>query len=160
MPRASAGYIQKRLDEGWSQADIARDLDVSRQYINSILMSSTGYESVSKAITEIMPWEIRTPHIGTTIYRMMRTHAELMLYGPDNIANYRIKRLGGFYRRLELNHTVVEYHPDIPPNKNSRSGGFTYRDREDQDADLIIRVNNFARVKGVLDYWRFPPVRP
>ena len=71
----------------------------------------------------------------------------------------KLKRLDGFYRRLESH--VVEFDPDLPPCDEASLGGFAFRERLDSDSDLLIRVNEhtFLTDEG-RKVWCMPAVMP
>jgi hypothetical protein len=68
---------------------------------------------------------------------------------------FKLKRLDGFYRRLE--GYVVEFDPDLPPCDEASLGGFAFRERLESDGDLLIRVNGHTHLSEEgLKVWRRP----
>jgi len=54
---------------------------------------------------------------------------------------------------------MVEFDPNIPPIPGtSPRGGFAYRERVSDDADLLIRVNEYTRLTDEgATIWCWPP---
>jgi len=91
----------------------------------------------------------------------MRDHAEYVATGGKGMSEDKLRRLNGFYQKLEREDVVVEFHPDLPPSKDAACGGWRYVPRKDSDADLMIRVNEHTNVteEGHI-LWRIPKRKP
>jgi hypothetical protein len=59
----------------------------------------------------------------------------------------KLLRLRAFYRKLRDEGVVLEHDPDLPAVPGaSNKGGFAFRPRVPEDADLLIRVNEFTNL--------------
>lgn len=165
MPKEShitAGLVEAMLNKGMNQTQVADELGVTKQRISNVLRSSSIHElSQRQKANEAFPWKPGKYYNKSQSDRKLRDHAEYMVSGGRDMSRDKLYRLQGFYRKLEQENLVVEFHPDIPPTKGNPMGGYAYRERKDSDGDLIIRVNELARLTPEnIDIWRWPPKYP
>lgn len=153
--------VQNLNRQGMSGAEGARKYGVTRAYWSKLLRSTEGFTKTADEIArEWMPiWVPDGPH-ACRPYRNMRLHA---LRSVDHDAFERVERgdtlLRGFYARLSDYELVVEYDPNIPPNRAASTGFFAYRPREASDGDLIIRPNDYTHGLddvNMREFWRLP----
>ncbi|BBC43717.1 putative immunity repressor [Mycobacterium phage BK1] len=109
------------------------------------------------------PFKVPEPLSQCSPHKRLRDHGEYIATRGKGMKEYKLKRLRSFYRMLRENNWVVEFDPNIPPIPGvSKCGGWAYRDRQESDEDLLIRVNEYATLSeiGRHHIWRFPSVEP
>lgn len=161
-PEVTIGLIEELRNKGYSQSEIATMLGVTRQAISYHKITYGGRETPRQTVVKLFPWKVSSEHVQTAPYKRLRDHGEYMATGGKGMSEYKLSRLRGFYRKLIDGNLVVEYDPSFPPECDvSNKGGFRYQTRTEQDADLLIRVNNYTELtdEGLM-IWRFPPVMP
>lgn len=155
--------IESLRNKGWSFSDIAREYDVTRQYVSWI---RTNYKGVSETPREqakkMFPWNVSAEFHRSSPHMRLRDHLEYMVTGGKGMSDRKLTLLRGFYKKLREEGLVVEFDPTIPPSPGIYTGGWAYREREESDGELIIRVNHLARELTDEEriVWRFPPVLP
>lgn len=168
-PVITVAMLDELKRQGLNQTQIAKALGVSKQQISYIKRGSARtprnepYLQTPREIAmESYPWKlVSREHSQSDLDKRLRDHAEYMATGGRGMSEWKLSRLGAFYRRLRRDNVVVEYHPDIPPNDKNKYGGYAYRPRVAGDGELIIRVNDLAEMSDTAYViWRFPPEPP
>lgn len=142
-PTLSVAEIEAYQRAGLSQQEIADLFGVTRAAVH-IALKRAGKQPEPGPREKDFPFEVPTfMHQGP--YQRLRDHAEYMATKGQGMSEDKLKRLRTFYRKLMRNNWVVEYNPNLPPERGvSASGGWAYRPRAEMDGNLIIRVNEFT----------------
>ena len=159
-PELSLAVVEDLMSKGWTQSDIAREYDVTRQYVSWIRHYYGGRLSPREQMLQHFPFQVPARMGQTSPFRRLRDHGEYMATGGVGMSEETLGRLRGFYERLR--NQVLEFDPNIPPIPGvSSQGGWRYVPRTAEDGDLLIRVNEYTDLteKGKM-IWRFPPVEP
>ncbi|ASZ75505.1 transcriptional repressor [Mycobacterium phage Kimona] len=159
-PGLTLSIIEDLKSKGYTQSEIARKYDVSRQYVSWIKHYYGGRMTPREQMMEHFPFQVPTKMGQTSPYRRLRDHGEYMATGGVGMDKVALGRLRGFYNKLR--DQVLEFDPNIPPIPGvSSQGGWRYVPRTPEDGDLLIRVNEYTDLtdKGRM-IWRFPPVEP
>lgn len=139
--------IETMLRQGFTQAEIAEQMGVTRQAIN-YHAKKMGWVDPAAQVTELLPWRaLTTKERKATPYVMLRNHVEYMLNGGELMSKDARRRLRSWYEtRIFEFDMVVEYDPNIPPSPNQKFGGWRYVHRTEQDDNLIIRENSYTKL--------------
>lgn len=149
----------------FNQSDIARIHDVTPQYVSWILNTKVSNRSrtAREEVMDHFPWKNMPDRFhNTSPNQRLRDHMEYMATRGKGMSHDKLQRLVWFYLRLRNEDQVVEYDPDLPPDDGvSFAGGFAYRQRDEADGELIIRVNDHAELtERGKELLRFPPKLP
>lgn len=158
----SLSVVEYLKNKGYSQSEIARIYNVSRQAISWIKQTYGGRMTPRELVLKEFPWTVPAELSTASAYRRIRDHGEYVATGGVGMNDDKLQRLRKFYRKLKDENVVVEFDPDIPPTPGvSPKGGWAFRPRLPEDGDLLIRVNEHTRLteKGRI-IWCFPPVEP
>ena len=147
------------LQLGNSQAEIARDFGVSRQYVNK-LAKQGGYESPFKTMNDNLPWEIKGEFANNQIWKNIRRHGIWVTTGK--LGESDREHLRGFYRKLDAFPVVADHDPDYPPLPGiANQPGFAFVPRTEADEDFIVKVRPGTSITKIGDrIWRMPAIRP
>lgn len=152
----SPELVMYLMDNGFRQADIAREYKVSRQYIHK-LAKDAGYISPISTVQDNMPWDVDPAFSRNSTFVAFRLvgHARV---APGKLVGPSIERANGLLKRLRQFNVVVDYDPDYPPIIGlTNTPGFAYVQREDTDEDFIMRVKPGVRITPLGDkIWRMP----
>lgn len=146
--------------KGMNQSDIAREFGVTRAYISYIVHTYGGKLTPRAQVQrDHFPWKVSTNFQRSAIDKNLRRHAEWVVTGGEGMSDDALARVESFHRRLRDYNLVVEFDPDIPPNRDSSVGGYRYADRLPEDGDLMLRVNDNTRLtdEGRNKIWKLPP---
>ena len=158
----SLAVIEDLKRQGYNQSEIAEVLGVTRQAI-SWWQRTYGKRTPRQTVLEDhFPWKVPAPLGQSSPYRRLRDHGEFVATGGIGMSVDKLVRLRAFYRKLRDEGLVVEFDPDIPPEPGvSSRGGWRFRKRTAEDADLLIRVNEHTNLTtyGRM-IWRFPSWEP
>ncbi len=165
---------------GYNQTEIANMVGTTRQNISYIKRHlgrqdhTDFWKSPREAVRDHFPWKtVGHPFTDSPLDGLLRDHAEYQATGGEGMSEDKLRRLLSFYRKLRDEDLVVEFHPSIPPTEHERydgesrrdvplsdynkHGGYAYRPRTPVDGELIIRVNELARLTSTGKViWRFP----
>lgn len=147
------------MDQGMRQAEIAREFNVSRQYVNRLAIAG-GHSPVSTEVTENLPWSVDPEWYTNTIYQGLRLLGHYQLDPEGLVGSSRVK-LRGFLRKLDTFNQVVDYDPSYPAIKGiSNTPGFAYVPRRPEDNGLVIKnkpgikiTNTGKRIWRIPDEW-------
>lgn len=156
------GKIEELKSKGLNQSQIAQMFGVTRQAVSDMKRKyGGGSKTPREVVREHFPWRIPAALQNCSIHHRMADHAEFVATGGRGMSEDKLRRLAGFYQRLEAGDLVVEYDPEIPPSDTARCGGWAYRNRVPDDGKLMIRVNNHTNItpQGAV-IWRIPKRRP
>ncbi|ERB55290.1 hypothetical protein N806_29685 [Rhodococcus sp. P27] len=160
--KLSLAEVEDLKNKGYSQTEIAEMYGVTRQYVSWIKHTYGGRLTPKEQVLQHFPWDVPV-HMGqSSPYRRLRDHGEYVATGGVGMTEDKLKRLRTFYKRLRDGNLVVEFDPELPPERGVSSvGGFAFRNREPDDDDLLIRVNEYTHLtdEGKM-IWRFPPREP
>ncbi len=149
---------------GYNQTEIANMVGTTRQNISYIKRHlgrqdhEDFWRSPREAVGEHFPWRpVGTPFVWSPLDKLLRDHAEYQATGGEGMSEDKLRRLVSFYQKLRDEDLVIEFHPSIPPSEYNKHGGYAYRPRTPVDGELIIRVNELARLTSTGKViWRFP----
>jgi transposase len=160
-PELSLSVIEALKAQGYTQSDIARMFDVTRQAVSWHRHTYNGALTVREEAMKHYPWKVQAGQHYTSLYRLSRDHLEYMATGGKGMSRRKLSALRTFYNKLSEGF-VLEYHPDNPPQPGvCNKGGFAYRNRKVSDGDLIIRVNEYTTLTDEARMlWRMPPQLP
>ena len=160
--KISIGIIEELKRKGLNGQQIADMFNITKQAVSYHKVTYNGSRTPREVVNENFPWKVPEAMNQSSPYKRLRDHGEYMATGGEGMNEDKLKRLRSFYKKLRDNDWVIEFDPDLPPEKGvSSSGGFAFRARRPKDGDLIIRVNKYTRLtqEGLM-IWRFPPVDP
>ncbi|UVK64210.1 immunity repressor [Mycobacterium phage Norz] len=163
LPRLSLEVIEALKATGETEADIARMYGVTPQAVSWHVHTYGGKLTARQVIRREYPFKVPEPLSQCTPHKRLRDHGEYIATRGKGMKEYKLKRLRSFYRMLRENNWVVEFDPNIPPIPGvSKRGGWAYRERQESDEDLLIRVNEYTTLSeiGRHHIWRFPSVEP
>lgn len=143
----STETVAALLEQGWTQAEIAEAVGVSKQAVH-YHARKLGHITTRREVTNALPWQDLTDdHKRATPYLMIRRHVEYKLKGQTNMSEDSIRRLRSWYEQYILGMGyVVEYDPSIPPAPSQKFGGWRYVKRERRDENRIIRENEYTKL--------------
>ncbi|ETA08165.1 MULTISPECIES: hypothetical protein [Gordonia] len=143
----SKEVIEDLKSKGYNQTQIAEMYGVTRQAVSWHLKTYGGKKSTRQLINDCWPWETSKGHDKAIPYRRLRDHGEYMATFGAGMNADKLDRLRVWWRKLEREAVVVEFDPNIPPTKGiCAHGGFAYRQRDDSDGNLLIRVNEYTNL--------------
>ena len=147
MTRLSKEVIEALKLKGHNQSRIAEFFGVTRQAVSWHLRTYGGRRTPRQVANESWPWETTNAHGKSKVYQRLRDHGEFMLTQGKGMSADKLNRLRSWWRKLKDGNLVVEFDPSIPPIPGvSPCGGFAYRTRLDDDANLLIRVNEHTHL--------------
>lgn len=155
--------IEELKRKGLTQVQIAKMYGVTPQAVSIMKRSHGGYSKTPREeAKELFPWVVRNEHQWAYQNRRLRDHGEYVATGGKGMSREKLEKLAAWYERLEAEDVVVEYDPTIPPDDSNSFGGWRYVPRENSDADLMIRVNEYAKEidEKARMIWRIPRRRP
>ncbi|WP_123960270.1 hypothetical protein [Corynebacterium pseudopelargi] len=159
MPALTKEIVAELLAKGMSQTAIAKEYDVSRQYVH-ILAKSAGYKPFSsRLVRDNLPWEdISSEHDDNIVFQAMRLHARVCLGGREQIRGKSRDKVNAMYRKLLRFNQVIDYDPSYPPMPGlSGTGGFAYVPRQESDEDYMIRIKPGVRLtEEGKKIWKMP----
>ena len=151
MGRApSKEQIINYLENGFTQAEVARLHGVSRQTINKKLRHEdhgepyeTPYRGLIRLLNNTITG-IELKHKESSGYKRLTNHLEFVATEGRHMSKAKLKALGHWYKNLIDTNTVLMFDPTIPPRPYSKNGGWEYVPRQEKDKDLLIRVNQYV----------------
>lgn len=163
LPELSLAVIEDLKAKGFTQSDIARLYNVTRQAVSYWTRAYNGKRTPRQHVLEDnFPWQVSALQSRASAFRRLRDHGEYVATGGKGMSEDKLKRLRAFYRTIREDNVVLEFDPEIPPIDGFASmGGFAWRPRRKSDGDLIIRVNEHTKMsdEGRM-IWRLPPQLP
>ena len=151
--------IEELRRKGYNQTQIAEMHGVTRQAVSWQKVTYGGAVSTRQIVNEAWPWHTTHAHSRSKCFQRMRDHGEFMATGGRGMTDDKLNRLYAWWRQLRDLDVVLEFDPDLPPEKGiSPNGGFAYRKRKKSDEDLLIRVNEYTDLseEGRM-IWCWPP---
>lgn len=161
LPPLTPGMVKALLNDGYSQSEIGRLSERTRQRISAIVREhNIRDESPREKAAKEFPFNVLSIHQSASVYKRLRDHGEYYFTKGVGMREDKLSRLRGFYRRL--NSLVVEYDPNILPIPGvSTNGGWAYRSRETSDSNLLIRINDYTKLtEEGFNIWRLPDQEP
>lgn len=152
------GDIEAQKRKGFNQSQIAGAHGVSRQAVSWQVRNYGGARTQRQIVGDAWPWKTSHAHSTAKPFQNLRNHGEFMATGGKGMSEDKLQRLRSWWKKLEKDNVVLEFDPDLPPEKGvSPVGGFAYRPRTPADGDLLIRVNEHTNLTehGKL-IWRRP----
>ncbi|QFG10443.1 transcriptional repressor [Mycobacterium phage Anthony] len=162
QPKLTLSIIEALKNKGLNGAEIAEMYGVTKQYVSWIKHTYGGRLTPREQVMQHFPFKVPEQMGQSSPYRRLRDHGEYVATGGVGMDQIALTRLRNFYKKLREKSLVVEFDPNLPPEKGvSSKGGWAYRERTNDDDDLLIRVNEFTELseEGRM-IWRFPPVDP
>ncbi|QIS07786.1 XRE family transcriptional regulator [Nocardia brasiliensis] len=160
----SADVVRALVEAGESWAEIATRFDTSRQNVQQFAKRH-GIEPLKtprREVAEHFPWKVPSDQQAAMPYQRLRDHGEYIASGGVGMSERKLKGLRSWYEMLRKYNYVLEFDPHQPPIYGvSKYGGFVYRERQESDGNLLIRLNSHTRLtsRGKL-IWVFPPRDP
>lgn len=156
-----AEIVELMIRERLKPAEVARKLGVSRQVVSYHLKhgSTEGWESPAAVAASKLPWKDVPQEVVRDVdaYHSCRDHVRYMDTDGEGMSATQLRRLRRWYELLTAMDEVVEYSPEIKPNRSSKHGYFHYVPRTARDGDLILRTNKYTRLsKADKELWRLP----
>jgi len=155
-------FLRAAHNAGYSQAEVARETGFTEQWISAVkIRGGLEWNTPRELARKSWPWKVPSSLQQTYLHKVMRNHGEFMASGGKDMKGYKLRQLRRFYTYLKRENVVVEFHPEIPPNESSSTGGWDYVPRVESDGPLLIRVNehtNLTPIGRVI--YRFPPRLP
>lgn len=151
--------IEDLRRRGYNQTEIADMHGVSRQAVSWHKVTYGGQLTPRQMVNKAWPWKTTNLHGKSKVYQRLRDHGEYTATRGLGMSEDKIKRLESWWRKLRDENIVVEFDPNLPPEKGlSPYGGFAYRERIPEDGDLIIRMNEFTNLsEDGAKIWRWLP---
>lgn len=148
------------LDQGLSQAEIARLFGVTRQYVNQ-LAKRGGRTPIAPQVTANLPWNVDPAYQSNSLYGGLRLLGSYQL-DPKSIRGSSIGKLHAFLRKIELFNQVLDYDPEYPAIRGySNTPGFALRPREETDEDFVIKIRPGVTLTPIgKKIWRMPEEWP
>lgn len=145
------------MNNGFRQVDIAKEYQVSRQYIHT-LAKQAGYKSPITTVQENLPWEVNPDFARNATFMAFRLIGHEAV-APGKLTDESRERANGLIRRLRQFDVVVDYDPGYPPIVGlTNTPGFAYVPRTEQDEDFVMKIKPGVKVTPLGDrIWRMPP---
>lgn len=153
----SPDLVMYLMENGYRQADIAREYGVTRQYIHK-LAKQAGYISPIGTVRDNMPWEVDPAFQKNATYMAFRLVGHNRV-APDSLEEGSKARAEGLINRLATFNVVLDYDPSYPPIPGlTNTPGFAYLPREEQDEDFMMKVKPGVKITPLGNkIWRMPP---
>lgn len=153
---------QSLRSQGLNDSQIAGVVQLTPQSVSRFKNKHAQHLRTPREVAkDAWPLEVPYRFVQCSPYKRLRDHLEYMATGGRGMAEYKLKRLRWFYKRLESFGLVVEYDPDIQPNPDANTGGWQFVQRNDSDGDLILRVNQHVQMTDLAwVMFAFPPDIP
>ncbi|GGG67724.1 hypothetical protein [Corynebacterium pelargi] len=159
MPALTKEIVAELLAKGMNQTAIAKEYDVTRQYVH-ILAKRAGYQPFnSRLVRDNLPWEdISSEHDDNVVFQAMRLHARVRVGGREQIRGKSRDKVNAMFRKLIRFNQVIDYDPSYPPMPGlSGTGGFAYVPRQESDEDYMIRIKPGVRLtEEGKKIWKMP----
>ncbi|QIS16474.1 XRE family transcriptional regulator [Nocardia arthritidis] len=147
-PLLSFAEIEDLHNKGLTYTQIAKIKGVTKQAVSKVVRLHGGSQTPRQTVGQHFPWKEVPRHFReSSPYKRMRDHGEWMATGGKGMQGYKLDRLRWWHRYLRENNVVLEFDPEIPAIDGvSPGGGFAYRPRQEEDGDLLIRVNGYTQM--------------
>lgn len=156
----TSATVQNLLRQGLTGEQIAKRYGVTRARVSQLKRQTDAWTRTAfDEAEEYWPLLVPDRFHSCRPYKNLRSHGAYTV-DSDSLNEGSLKLLRGFYAHLTDFHLVVEYDPDIPPQRRIATGGFAYRTRQETDGDLMIRPNEHTHGLDratMQDFWRLPP---
>lgn len=155
--------VAELLAKGMTQSAIAKEYDVSRQYVHTLAKQAGHHPEDRSFVTQHIPWQgLTAEHKNNSIYHALRSHARAQLRGDEIVKGQSRVRLLAMYRKLVRFNQVIDFDPNQEPIPSlSNTGGFSYKPREDSDGDYIIKIKPGVHLtEEGKKIWRMPSDLP
>ncbi|AGR46491.1 repressor [Mycobacterium phage Odin] len=152
--------IEDLRRKGYNQSEIADMHGVTRQAVSWQKKTYGGRLTTRQIVQKAWPWKTGVGHDKSKAYQILRDHGEYMRVGSfRTMSEDKQKRLKSWWKMLRDNDWVLEFDPNIPPTPGvAPHGGFRYVQREEEDDDLLIRVNKYTNLSDEGEMlWCWPP---
>lgn len=148
------------LENGFTQADIARLFGVTRQYVNQ-LAKRGGRLPLGPTVTANLPWEVDKAYRSNSLYGALRLLGNYNL-DPNSLRGSSIGKLHAFLRKATLYDLVLDYNPDYPAVPGySNTRGFAWCRRKSEDEDFVVKVRSGVVITPIGNkIWRIPKEWP
>ncbi|MCF4007711.1 helix-turn-helix domain-containing protein [Corynebacterium uropygiale] len=159
--RITPDEVMELLDQGMSQAEIARQVGVTRQYIYKLAREG-GYEPKWTKLTQHIPWDIPSEFKGNALYQGFRAIGWVRWRGPASLTQSQYERARAIWRKLKAFNQVIDFDPKYPAVPGLTNGpGFAYVPRRESDGDYMIRIKPGVKLTPVgKKIWRMPEEWP
>lgn len=160
LPKLTPEYVVGMMNDGHTQAGIARLHNVTPQYINKLAREG-GYKPLAPQITANLPWKVHQAYANNSIYLGLRLLAHHNMR-PGTLRGTSNTKLIAFLRKLEQFDQVVDYDPDYPPVPGlSNTPGFAYVPRKPRDGDYAVRIREGMKITPLgRKMWKMPKTWP
>lgn len=157
----SPELVMRLMEDGQTQAAIARDFGVTRQYV-SLLAKRGGFVNKFRVVSENLPWLVDSGFTENTIYKNLRRHAIARANGLDSLGKADRSHVLAFHKKLAVFNSVVDYDPSYPAVPGfTNTPGFAYVPREEGDEDFVIKLRPGLKLTSEgRKLWRLPAEVP
>lgn len=144
------------MENGYRQVEIAREYNVSRQYIHQ-LAKQAGYTSPITTVQENLPWDVDPALTKNATFVAFRLIGHEMV-APGKLTNESRERANGLMKRLRQFDVVIDYDPSYPPIMGlTNTPGFAYLPRTASDENFLMKIKPETRVTPLGEkIWRMP----
>lgn len=158
-PELSLAVIEDLKGKGFTQTEIAQIYDVTRQAVSWHKTYYGGRLMPREAVAKEFPFKVPATLSECSPFKRLRDHGEYVATRGIGMKKYKLDRLRAFYRKLRDEGLVLEYDPNIPPTPGvSAKGGWAFRERQPEDGNLLVRVNEFTTItEEGRRIWLLPP---
>lgn len=136
----TAAEIRRMLDQGNTYAEIAVTTGYAEQTLrNRVTAEKKRVPENNPPAWQFAPWWVRRAHTSTKTGRML-LFATALERG-EAVGESLIERgVQAWVSRLKDNDFVISYHPDTPPNRLEKKGGFFFRPRRAGDSPGLMQI--------------------
>lgn len=161
MSGLSPEIVIELMNEGLTQAAIAREYGVSRQYVNKLAIQG-GHTPVVPIITENLPWDIPSDYYENTLYQGMRLIGHGNYTGFDKLNGSSLAKARAILTKLTRFRQVIDFDPSYPAMPGlTNTPGFAYVPRTEDDEDFIVKIRPGTRITPEgRKIWRLPEEMP
>ena len=164
MAKITAWRAFELMEEGLTQAEIARQAGVTRQYVYKILRDAgfrSEFAQQTRLIRDNFPWELENNEVmDNTVYIQLWLAARFN-DTPDSISKTSTERVRALIRKLVRFNQVVDYDPKYPWVKglfNTR--GLAFLPRQEEDEDYMIKIRPGVTITEVgKKLWKVPDLK-
>ncbi|GAA1645966.1 hypothetical protein GCM10009700_35430 [Brevibacterium sanguinis] len=156
IKRLTLAEIMRLLEEGSSYADISElDGRTVQTLRNMVTQGKKRTPDNNPPGWGFAPWWVRRAHANTQTGRRLRY--SVALESGEPIASSFIEQdVRAWLARVKDNDFVISYHPDTPPNRLEKKGGFFFRPRRPGDSPGIMQIPDESECppsQSQLDEW-------
>lgn len=139
--------VAKFARQGLSDAEIGHMLGITRAGVKWH-RDQMGLTNTVTRVKGRLPWEVTGDAVNAAPYRAILNHLEFQETRGVNMRGEKLRKLKGFYEKLDAFSVVVRYDPSIPPRPGQKYGHSEYVPRTLDDDNLIIRLDERTTISA------------